>query len=701
MKYKIGIDVGGTFTDFLLAYEDGTTQIYKVLSTPDDPSIGLITGLQRMADDRSIPVKKFIRDVDTIVHGTTVTTNAVLTYRGAKTGLLTTEGLRDTLEMRRGVREEQYNNRFTNAEPLVPRHLRFPIRERLDYQGEVITPIALEDVHKAAGFFAEEGIEAIALCFMNSFANKDHEKLAARIIREKIPGAYLTVSSDLLPSIRFYDRISTTVLNSYVGPILRSYLTSLLRRLKDIGFKGVLLIMQSNGGVVSLEIAIDNAAVTLLSGPAGGPVAGITYTGIQGYKDCITVDMGGTSFDAALIKNQTPLVTTEGEINRLRLALPMLNIVTIGAGGGSIGWIDEGGLLRMGPQSAGAKPGPACYNLGGEFPTCTDADLVLGYLDRDYFAGGKLPLNEEKAVHAIKTHIADKLGMDVIEAAAGMYHVINVNMAAGVREVSVKRGEDPREFPLVVAGGAGPNHACMIALELEIPIMIVPKESSIFCAAGMLMSDLQHNFVRTHVSPLQKLNPKKLRQRFEEMGKEGADLLKSEHIPKARIQFNYSIDMRYVKQYHEVNVVVTQEEIHRGRMDSIAKKFHPEHNRLYGYSLEEVGTPIEVINLRLTCTGRTDKPRFRKMKYAGPDPSFAFKKKRKVYLPGKKAFQPVPVFDGDLLNYGNKIEGPAIIEQVNTTTFVSPEFSVLCDAYGSFTMYLKSREKEFRKRVMK
>jgi len=322
-------------------------------------------------------------------------------------------------------------------------------------------------------------------------------------------------------------------------------------------------------------------------------------------------------------------------------------------------------------------------------------------LDKDYFAGGKLPLNEGKAVQAIKTHIADKLGMDVIEAAAGMYHVINVNMAAGVREVSVKRGEDPREFPLVVAGGAGPNHACMIALELEIPIMIVPKESSIFCAAGMLMSDLQHNFVRTHVSPLEKLNPKKLRELFVEMEEEGTDLLKSEHIAKTRLEFNYSIDMRYVKQYHEVNVVVTQEEVRRGRMDLIAKKFHPEHNRLYGYSLEEVGTPIEVINLRLTCVGRTDKPKFRKMKYAGPDPSFAFKKKRKVYLPSKKKFQPVPVFDGDRLKYGNKIDGPAIIEQVNTTTFVSPEFSVLCDAYGSFTMVLKSREKEFKKRVMK
>jgi N-methylhydantoinase A len=274
-------------------------------------------------------------------------------------------------------------------------------------------------------------------------------------------------------------------------------------------------------------------------------------------------------------------------------------------------------------------------------------------------------------------------------------------MAAGVREVSVKRGQDPRDFPLVVAGGAGPNHACMIALELEIPVMIVPRESSIFCAAGMLMTDLQHNFVRTYASLLERIDLKKFKDLFIEMENEGIVLLRAEHIPKDRIQFIYSIDMRYVKQYHEVNVVVSREEIHQGKFISIAKKFHPEHNRLYGYSLEEVETPIEVINLRLKCIGKTDKPRFLKMKYAGPDSSKAFKKKRRVYLPMKRRFQMVPVFDGEKLLYGNKIEGPAIIEQVNTTTFVSPEFSVICDAYGSFTMYLKSREREFKGRVIK
>ena len=699
MTYRIGIDVGGTFTDFLLTSGDGNSEIYKVLSTPDDPSIGLMNGLSGMAKAKKISLGEFIKNVQTIVHGTTVTTNAVLTRRGAKTGLLTTKGLRDALEMRRGIREEQYNNKYTNVEPLVPRHLRFPVEERLDYKGDMVKELRKSDVLDAVKLFKKEGVEAVAICFMNSFADDKHESITAKIIEEKFPNTYLTISSEFLPSIRFYDRISTTVLNSYVGPILKSYLTSLIEKLKDAGFKGVLLIMQSNGGVVSPQIAMEKGAVTLLSGPAAGPVAGIEYTSIQGYVDCLTIDMGGTSFDAALIKDKTPLVTTEGEINRLRLALPMLGIVTIGAGGGSIGWVDEGGLLRMGPQSAGSKPGPACYDLGGELPTCTDADLVLGYLDKDFFAGGKIPLNYDRAAKAVKEKIADPLGIDVVEAASGMYRVINVNMASGVREVSVKRGHDPREFPLVVAGGAGPVHACMIALELEIPVMIVPKESSIFCAAGMLMSDLKHNFVRTYSTLLEEIDAKKFRSLFHEMEREATELLKSENLSEESIQHIYSLDMRYVKQYHEVNVKVTKEELGKGDVDSMVDKFHPEHNRLYGYSLEKEGTPVELINLRLSSIGKTVKPKFREEEYDQENPSEALKKKRKIYLPHKKAFEEVPVYDGHKLRYGNKIEGPAIIEQVNTTTFVTPEYNVLCDKFGSYTMYLKEKEEKIKNKV--
>jgi N-methylhydantoinase A len=659
-----------------------------------------MNGLSEMAREKGLLLEDFIKDVDTIVHGTTVTTNAVLTYRGAKTGLLTTTGVRDALEMRRGIREEQYNNHYENVKPLVPRYLRIPIEERADYKGNEITPLKVSDIEPALDLFESEAVEAIAVCFMNSFADVEHERKAAEIVTRRMPNTYLTTSSTLLPSIRFYDRVSTTVLNAYVGPILRSYLRSLIKKLEDVAFKGVLLIMQSNGGVVSPENAIDTAAVTLLSGPAGGPVAGISYTSIQGYEDCITVDMGGTSFDAAMIKNRSPVVTTEGEINRLRLALPMLSIVTIGAGGGSIGWIDEGGLLRMGPQSAGANPGPACYDLGGELPTCTDADLMLGYLAPDYFAGGKMRLNKKRAEKAIEVHVAGKLKMGVVEAAAGMYDVINVNMASGVREVSVKRGHDPRDFPMVIAGGAGPNHACMIARELEIPVMIVPKESSIFCAAGMLMSDLRHNFVRTYVSILDEVDVKIFKDFFQEMEREGAVLVASERIPPDRVEHVYSLDMRYIKQYHEVNVVITREEIETGDVASIAKRFHPEHDRLFGYSLEEEGTPIELINMRLACIGRTEKPKFIEEKYDGPDPSEAFKKEREVYLPLKKEFENVPVFDGHKLRYGNEVEGPAIIEQVNTTTFLTPEYSVLCDRYGSYTMFVKERRAEFVGRIV-
>jgi len=698
-RYKIGIDVGGTFTDFLLTSDNGDSEIFKVLSTPDDPSVGLIRGLTGMAEDRGMRLKEFIKRVTTIVHGTTVTTNAVLTRRGGRTGLLTTKGLRDALEMRRGIREEQYNNRYTNVEPLVPRSLRYPVEERIDYKGDVVTALNEEDVRDAVAYFNKEGIQAVAVCFMNSFANPSHEIRASKIVAGEMPDAYLTVSAEFLPSIRFYDRISTTVLNAYVGPILRHYLRSLIRKLDEIGFDGVLLIMQSNGGVVSPERAIDNAAVTLLSGPAAGPVAGIEYTSIQGHDDCITIDMGGTSFDAALIKDKTPLVTTEGEINRLRIALPMLDIVTIGAGGGSIGWVDEGGLLRMGPQSAGSNPGPACYDRGGELPTCTDADLILGYLDKDFFAGGKIPLNYGNAEKAVKEKIAGPLGLSIDEAAAGMYRMINVNMASGVREVSVKRGHDPREFPLVVAGGAGPVHACMIAHELEIPYMIIPKESSIFCAAGMLMSDLKHNFVRTYSTLLQRIDKEKFLSYVEDMEREAAKLLRSEHIPEDSVEHIFSLDLRYVKQYHEVNVKVPREVITMADTGAIAERFHPEHNRLFGYSLEEEGTPIELINLRLLSIGRVLKPRFKKEEHDGEDPSSALKRKRKAFLPLEGRFAMIPVYDGHKLKYGNRVTGPALIEQVNTTTFITPEYSVICDPFGSYTMYLKEKEKEVRDRL--
>jgi len=561
MALKLGIDVGGTFTDFLVAGEGREPRIHKVLSTPSDPSIAVIEGLREIAasEEPAQSLESFVASIDTIVHGTTVTTNATLTRTGAESGLITTRGVRDALEMRRGIREEQYNNRYTNVVPLVPRYRRIGVGGRLDRNGDEVAALNRDEVSAAIDLFKQEGVKAVSVCFMNSFANPAQEQAVAEMVREAMPDAYLTLSTDLLPSIRFYERVSTTALNSYVGPILNHYLNQLTGRLEEAGFGGILLIMQSNGGVMSPDIAREKAALTLLSGPAGGPGAELAYARAHGSDRCIVTDMGGTSFEAALVDKE-PVMVNDGTIDRLKIALPMLGIHTIGAGGGSVGWNDEGGLLRMGPQSAGADPGPACYGKGGELPCTTDANLVLGYLNPDYFAGGKMQLDVEASRTAIKTHIADKLGLSVEEAAAGMYRVACTNMAQGVREITIKRGFDPREFPMVVAGGAGPIHSCLICDELEIPLQVVPRESSILCASGMLMS----------------------------------------------------------------------EPARKGR--------------------------------------------------------------RSMYVFETQSFEEVPVYNGHQLAHGNRIVGPAMIEEETTAIYVSASFNCVVDQYGSFTLYRKGRE---------
>lgn len=692
MSMKVGIDVGGTFTDFLVTGDGTEPRVFKVPTTPADPSIGLIAGLKEIAASMGMKITELAPAIETIVHGTTVTTNAVLTGNGAKTGLLTTQGVRDALEMRRGIREEQYNNRYTNVAPLAPRYLRMPVRGRLNYRGDELTPLNLDDVLSAVRLFKEERVEAAAICFMNSFANAGHEQEAAKIIREQLPDAFLTVSADFLPSIRFYDRVSSTVLNSYVGPKFSAYVDQLLARLREVKFGGVLLIMQSNGGVMSPELARESPARTLLSGPAAGPEAGLGYARMHGHDSCITIDMGGTSFDAALVLNGAPSVVTEGEINRYRVALPMLDIVTIGAGGGSIGRIDEGGLLRMGPQSAGADPGPVCYDKDGSRPTCTDADLVLGYLDPDFFAGGRIKLNRNAAAAAIEKRIAKPMGLTVEVAAAGMCRVINTNMAQGVRQISIKRGLDPRECPLVAAGGAGPLHACMICRELDIPLFIVPRESSIFCAAGMLVSDLRHDFVSSFVCVFDRIDWKELYADVTRMVDEGTRLLAQENIPEWRRRFSLNLDCRYVKQYHEVSFPVPMETVREADALTVAAAFHAEHHRMYGYSLEQEGTPIELINVRVRATGLTEKPAYTEEPYAGPDASSALKGERRIYEPEEQAPRFVSVYDGHKTRYGHRMAGPAVIEQVNTTLLLTAGYDCICDPYGSFVVYRRGRE---------
>ncbi|MFH1159377.1 MAG: hydantoinase/oxoprolinase family protein [bacterium] len=692
MNYKLGIDVGGTFTDFFLVGNDGSSLVHKTLSTPEDSSIGFITGIHEMAEKLNSTPSSLIEKIDTIVHGTTVATNAMLTMKGAKTALITTEGFRDALEMRRGVREERYNNHYRNVKPLVPRYLRLCLNERIDAKGHSLVSVDPKELDAVIAKIQTEKVEAVAVCLMNSYLNNEHEKQVTHYLRDALPDLFICASFEVLPSIRFYERVSTTCINAYIGVVIDRYLESLLDKLKKIHFKGKLMIMQSNGGVVTPEVARRIAAVTVLSGPAAAPIAGSYYARLLGFDHCITMDMGGTSFDASLVVNGQCITSTEGEIDRHRIALPTLDIVTIGAGGGSIGWIDKGGLLKMGPQSAGALPGPVSYMRGGEEPACTDADLILGYLDPDYFAGGKYKLDKEKATEITASCLGGPLGLNPQQAAAGMYRVINMNMAQGVRQVSVERGYDPREFLLICAGGAGAIHAGEICRELEIPMFVVPAVASIFCAAGMLLGDLKHDYVRSYISRYSGIDRKRFLELYREMQEEAENTLRGEGIDAAKITYYPSLDLRYTGQFHEVPLEVSMQEILDFRLDRIREAFHNEHNRKYGYELRTEGTELEMINVRLRAVGITDKP----VSLSGTDRNNtcdaqqASKGTRMAYVPEDNEMQELPVYDGDILGEGILIKGPAIIEQVNTTLFLSSSYHCETITGGSFIVTNKN-----------
>ncbi len=692
MGYRIGIDVGGTFTDYLLLRPDGSTHVHKVLSSPADPSEAVLLGLIDLAAVAGAPVADFLAQVDIIVHGTTVTTNAVLTGNTARTGLLTTHGFRDALEMRRGVREAFYDNKFTAPPALVPRRLRLPVRGRMDPGGREIEALQIEDVELAIAELLAREVEAVAICFMHAYANPAHEEKAAELVARRMPHAYLSVSNRVLPQVRFYERSSTTVLNAVVGPILKRYMENLRRRLAGSGFDGVLRIMQSNGGVTSPAAVAALAASTLLSGPAAAPTAGLAAMQPHKEDSFICVDMGGTSFDAAMVVGGQPSITSTGSVNRFALGLPSMEINTIGAGGGSIAWIDHG-MLRMGPQSAGAVPGPACYGKGGEQPTCSDANLVLGYLSPDFFAGGRIRLDPQAALDAISVQVACPLALDPVRAAYGMYHVMNVNMASAIREISVQKGRDPRGFALVCAGGAGAVHAAMIARELGIRRIVVPREASIFCATGMLHTDLKHDFVRSYATILGPAGVDRghLGALLDAMTEEAHGVLASEGISPSQRRLVHALDLRYLGQYHEVAVETTADQLREGAWDAIREAFHQRHDRLFGYALREDDAAVELVSIRIAALGGTDKPAAVHEPLSEASVEHLCKGHRSVYQPDSGGFAQTPVYDGDRLRHGNRLEGPAMIEKVTTSIFVPAGFSLAVDALGGCVLEDQSK----------
>jgi N-methylhydantoinase A len=679
----LGIDVGGTFVDFALAVPGGGLVTHKVLAEPADLAGSVLQGLAELAALGGQSRDELLRGLPLIVHGTTVATNAVLTHEGSRVGLLTTAGTRDALEMRRGIKEEVLNNKYAGPPPLVPRYLRLPVVERLDSAGEVLTPWDPASVDQALEVLAAQQVEAVAICFMHAYANDAHERAVAERVRVRLPGAYVTLSSELMPQLGYYQRVSTAVLNSYVGPLLSAYLLTLDARLRGTGFGGGLLIVNSTGGVMAPAEIARRAAAALVSGPAAGPIAGRLYAERQDSAHCAVIDMGGTSLDMSLVWDGEPLVTAEGTIGRYALALPMIDIRTIGAGGGSIGWLDDGGVLHVGPQSAGAAPGPACYGRGGTLPTCTDANVLLGYVAPDSFLGGRMRLDCQAAERAVRDHLATPLGLSTDEAAVAMFEVIGASMSTGIRDMIVDRGLDPRALPLVVGGGAGPVHAGALAAELEIARVLIPRESAVFCATGMLFADLKYDLVQSYCVPLPRLDRDRWRAYYEGMAHRGQAALVAQRAPPASITVRYAADLRYTRQLHELTVPLSATDVAEADGDALHARFDALHERLFGYCLPDHA--LELVNVRATVVGRLPRPalpRLETRSRGAPAP----RDRRRAYVPSRGTFEMIAVYGGEDLGPGGSVAGPALVELPQTTIVVPANFRLDRDDYGTFVL---------------
>jgi N-methylhydantoinase A len=658
--WRIGIDVGGTFTDLAAVDETGRVVIAKCASTPRDQSEGLVEGLGLLAAECGTDLDGLLARTERIVHGTTVATNALLERKGAKVGLLTTEGHRDIIEMREGLKDDRYNVRMPPPVPLVPRALRLGVRERVAFDGRVTTPLAARSLDAALTALARAGVDAVAVCYLHAYRNGRHEAATARAIAKRLPKTYVSLSSVVLPQIKEYERIWTTVVNAYVGPALARYLGSLSARLRARGYRGDVLIMQSHGGVAPIKESTRLAAGAVLSGPAGGLAAGRYAATLLDEGNLITFDMGGTSTDIALLQGGVPQLTGEKTVGIAKVALPSLDIHTLGAGGGSLAHVDAGGILHVGPESAGADPGPACYGKGGTGATVTDANVVLGFLDPANFLGGRIELDRRAAEVAVDG-VAKQLGTDRLAAAEGISKVVNTNMAEGIKIVSVRRGVDPRKFAIVSFGGAAGLHITEVARLLEIRRVVVPNVAAVLSAWGMLATDLRYELVRSHVSEISRLAPAALRRIFAEMEADGRKRLGAFDGP---VSVRRSVDMRYGEQIFEIQVSLDGVDLARADLlEEITTRFHRRHEELYAYSAS--GQEVVVVNARVAVVGELPPlPAGHGVTERRTTPKAA---RRRVYLGD---WIDVPVFRLDELPAGWETKGPALLESATTTVLV-------------------------------
>ena len=675
--YRLSTDVGGTFTDGVVLDEDtGKIRVSKVSSTPKDPAIGTIQCMEKF----EIPLD----EVSFLVHGTTVVINALIEGKGAKTALITTKGFRDVLEIGRSNRTEMYDALYRKPRSLVPRYLCLEIAERIAANGEVLVPLKTGDLAPIIEQLRKEKVESVAVCLLNAYANSKHEQEIGKFLGERYPELAVSLSHYITRRYYEFERTSTTVQNAYVMPVVQGYLRNLEAETAKRRFNNVLQIMQSNGGIMTSAVARDMPIAMVESGPAAGAIGGAQLAGMIGYDNVITYDMGGTTAKTSIVTGGMPESADQYFVEGRPILLPVVDMREIGAGGGSIAWIDDAGALHVGPQSAGAEPGPACYLRGGTEPTVTDANLQLAILDPEYFLGGKMEISPQPGRKAIQK-IADYFDLDIAEAALGIIKIVNINMAGLLQSMTVKRGYDPREFAIVAFGGAGPVHAVAIARELNIPTVIVPPFPGVFSAWGMLMADLRHDFGQTYIKPMNDAEITTINGVFRELEARVREIFALENITAKSIVLSYKMDLRYSGQEHTLSVPAPAklEDAGKGELE---KSFDELHLKVYGHNAPE--EPKEIVSIKVTSFAKVKKPTLETIPSGSKAPTpKARMGKREVYV-GDGRYEEFSIFRRDNLLSGNIFSGPALIEEATATTVVEKGQTCSVDQYGNLVIKL-------------
>lgn len=687
--YRIGIDVGGTFTDVtLLNAETGQYYTYKLSSTLHDQSLAIANGTKETLELYGVPVS----EIEYFGHGTTVATNMIIERKGAKTALITTKGFRDLLEIGRQTRPSLYNIMEDKPELLIRRQLRKEINERVTSDGAVLQTPTEEEIKRVLLDLKSKGVESIAVCFLFSFLNPDNEKIVEKCIKEVWPDVYYSVSSTILPEFREFERLSTTVINSYLGPRMKMYIHNLRQRIKDVGVTVEPYITQSNGGVMSISSTIQTPVQTALSGPSAGVMGAIYVAHAAGFDDIITYDMGGTSTDVSLVKDGIAEYTTKRKVCGLPSGVPMIDVHAVGAGGGSIAQIDNAGALKVGPESAGANPGPAAYGLGNSNPVVTDANIVLGRINPEYVLGGRLKINSELSKDAVKKKIAEPMGISTAQAALGIVKVVNSNMARAIRVITVEKGHNPSDFTLVAYGGAGPLHAVNLAQEMGIRNVLIPPAPGTLCALGLLTADIKKSYVKTAISLFEEATPEYINAIMDGLKAEGNAWLESEKVMSAHRQFHGIAEMRYVGQNYELQVEMPTGGITIESLQQMKQEFFKVHEMNYGYY--NADAPIQFVNFRCEAIGVVQKPNLTELTDEMVDPSVAEICRRLVYFEESDLPIECPVYDRAKFGKTERVNGPCIVEQMDSTTVIPPNTYFSVDKYGNLLVRTFASKKD-------